>query len=155
VSNNRHHQQWTPADADGRSSQVRHAVALAVRTATWLRDEEASGPARAFSSQHNPRLSASVRVCPLRCRIQPYLRPAAPRRGAGVRRSPRRALPWKARPARPRRTSRDGAAAKTDCFVRQAAVTGGLFPATASRAPDDVGRDRLRRLRAGHPPPGS
>ena len=36
-------------------------------------------------------------------RMNSYLNQAAPLRGAGVRRSPRRALPCKARPARPRR----------------------------------------------------
>jgi hypothetical protein len=39
VSNNHHRQQWTSADG---ASQVRDTPALAARTATWLRDEEAT-----------------------------------------------------------------------------------------------------------------
>jgi hypothetical protein len=41
------------------SSQVRHAEAVVVRIASWLRDEEAGGPAR--TANHSAiRLSASV-----------------------------------------------------------------------------------------------
>jgi hypothetical protein len=39
VSSNRHRQQWTPADTEGRPARVKRDAALAVDTATWLRDE--------------------------------------------------------------------------------------------------------------------
>ena len=44
VSDNRHRQQWTPADTYGRDGppQAARAATLAARAATWLRDEQAA-----------------------------------------------------------------------------------------------------------------
>ena len=60
-----------------------------------------------------------------RCRIEPYLikrrRAAAP-----VRRSPRRALPWEARPARPRRPGL--AKGLSECDIRRPMVPTGTNP---------------------------
>ena len=56
-----------------------------------------------FAQHHAP--AHSPRCAALRCRIMPYLDQGGAATRRRVRRSPRRALPWKARPARPRRPS--------------------------------------------------
>jgi hypothetical protein len=102
MSDNRHGQRWTSADTHGRSA-AGHARYAAGSARLYL----ASGRrGQRFglhsSSQRDPRLSATPALH-LRC-VAEFSRTGSRRRlRRRVRRSPRRALPWEARPARPRR----------------------------------------------------
>jgi len=57
------------------------------------------------------------------CRIEPHLEQGGAATRHRVRRSPRRALPWKARPARPRRPQPVGAADLPRIFVTACGTT--------------------------------
>ncbi len=69
MSNNRHRQQWTPADVNGRWFPGQACP----RAGSRHRDLASGRRGQRFGSrrslQRDPRLSA----CPLRCRIKPYL----------------------------------------------------------------------------------